>query len=138
MSPNEALFDAINRGDVAGVRDALNRGADFNGQNVLGLTPLDLSIDLGRKEITFLLLSLRSTPSGPTPGDTAVAPPTKPEQSRRATATHPPAGKAALATVAHAPAYRPPPPQAARQFAGDGGTPIPQIGFLGFGGPPQQ
>src|SRR4051794_37938656 len=29
LQPNEALFDAINRGDSASARDALNRGADL-------------------------------------------------------------------------------------------------------------
>lgn len=38
MAPNEALFDAINRGDLAGARDAINRGADLHAQNILGLT----------------------------------------------------------------------------------------------------
>ena len=59
MPPTEALFDAINRGDLAAAKDAINRGADINGRNVLGLTPLDLSVDLGRNNISFVLLSLR-------------------------------------------------------------------------------
>ncbi len=59
MTPTEALFDAINRGDIAGARDAINRGADLHGLNVLGLTPLELSVDLGRNDISFLLLSMR-------------------------------------------------------------------------------
>src|SRR5689334_9133783 len=61
MSPNEALFDGINRGDIAAVRDAIDRGADLKGPNVLGLTPIELSIDLGRNDISFLLLSLRGS-----------------------------------------------------------------------------
>lgn len=136
MPPTEALFDAINRGDVAGVRDSLNRGADFNAPNVLGLTPIDLSIDLGRKEITFLLLSLRGAPSAPNAEQTAAAVPTKPAHVRHATARSATVAKMALSTVARAPADHSPLP-AARQFAGDGGTPNPQVGFLGFGGPPQ-
>src|SRR3954453_5864091 len=48
MPPTEALFDAINRGDLGAAKDAINRGADINGRNVLGLTPLELSVDLGR------------------------------------------------------------------------------------------
>ena len=31
LQPTDALFDAINRGDIAAARDALNRGADLNG-----------------------------------------------------------------------------------------------------------
>ncbi len=59
MPPTEALFDAINRGDLTGAKDAIGRGADIHGHNVLGLTPLELSVDLGRNTISFLLLSLR-------------------------------------------------------------------------------
>ena len=63
MPPTEALFDAINRGDIAAARDALNRGADIDARNVLGMTPLDSSIDLGRNDISFLLLSMRGAGS---------------------------------------------------------------------------
>src|SRR5271166_4778306 len=61
MDPNDALFDSINRGDLSTARDAIKRGADLHAHNVLGMTPLDLSVDLGRNDITFLLLSLRGT-----------------------------------------------------------------------------
>ena len=64
MQPTDALFDAINRGDIATARDALNRGADLNGVNVLGMTPMELSVDLGRNDISFLLLSMRGEDSG--------------------------------------------------------------------------
>src|SRR5580704_12595499 len=43
MSPNDLLFDAINRGDVGDAREALARGADAGARNVLGLTPVELS-----------------------------------------------------------------------------------------------
>src|SRR4051812_19362752 len=33
MPPTEALFDAINRGDLAAAKDAINRGADIQGKN---------------------------------------------------------------------------------------------------------
>src|ERR1700757_3277395 len=39
MEPNEALFDAINRGDIGTARDALSRGADLHARNILGMTP---------------------------------------------------------------------------------------------------
>ena len=64
MQPNDALFDAINRGDIATARDAISRGADLQGQNILGMTPLELSIDLGRNDISFLLLSMRAADDG--------------------------------------------------------------------------
>ena len=57
MDPTQALFDAINRGDIAAARDAIGRGADVNGQNELGMTPIQLSLDLGHNDMTFLLLS---------------------------------------------------------------------------------
>ena len=138
--PNEALFDAINRGDIASARDALDRGADLEAHNVLGMTPIDLSVDLGRNDITFLLLSLRNGdlqlnhrgtaqaaqtgPGGkPTAGTKA---PTGSKQVARAPAT-PPVKQAQTAPAA---------PAAPRLFAGDGGTPNPSAGFLGFGNRP--
>jgi hypothetical protein len=59
LLPNEALFDAITRGDIASARDALNRGAQLDAHNVLGQTPTEASISLDRNDITFLLLSMR-------------------------------------------------------------------------------
>jgi hypothetical protein len=93
LPPTEALFDAINRGDMLAARDAINRGADLNGHNVLGLSPLDLSIDLGRNEITFLLLSLRTPDTGSAPPG-AVASASAPPGRRGAR------GKAAAQTAA--------------------------------------
>jgi ankyrin repeat protein len=125
MQPNDALFDAINRGDIATARDAISRGADLRGQNILGMTPLELSIDLGRNDISFLLLSMRaaddgrgSQPTAPLKG--AKQPPTK--QAKQV----PPRQPARVA--ASAPAAS----QTARLYSGDGGTPNPNAGFLGF------
>jgi len=125
MPPTEALFDAINRGDLPAARDALNRGADLHGHSVLGLTPLELSVDLGRNDISFLLLSMRGggpgEGSGPPPATVAAAPAPPPSRGRRAPAPTP------VAQV------RPPPAPARPQlFAGNGGAPVPQAGFLGF------
>src|ERR1700757_1385559 len=64
MEPTDALFDAINRGDIGAARDAISRGADLRGHNVLGMTPMELSVDLGRNDISFLLLSMRGEDSG--------------------------------------------------------------------------
>ena len=135
LPPNEALFDAINRGDLATAKDAINHGADLNSTNVLGLTPLELAVDLGRNEISFLLLTLRggngyTTSSGPVP--------TTPQgRAAAAHAERDPARIAARETRAEreAVAARPgtgPSLQAPRLFAGQGGTPVPQAGFLGF------
>ena len=130
--PTEALFDAINRGDIASARDAIDRGADLDGHSVLGMTPLDQSVDLGRNDITFLLLSLRngdtkpsrrtSTPTAQTAA-TAKPAPAQAKVAARAPATSPAKQAAQVGPAA---------PVAPRLFAGDGGTPNPAVGFLGF------
>jgi len=120
MSPTEALFDAINRGDLGSARDAVARGAELNGKNVLGLTPLELSVDLGRNEISFLLLSMR--------GSIAAERPPVAAERQQAEAT--PAGfqrrrgSQALRQFEAAPGPAP--------VASNGGTPVPSAGFLGF------
>lgn len=137
MQPTDALFDSINRGDIASARDALNRGADLNGVNILGMTPMELSIDLGRNDISFLLLSMRGEDSGR--GSRAVgrdtSPPSPPEKT--ANAARPPApgkrvpgkpAQAAANTIIPAKSVATP-----KLFANDGGTPLPSAGFLGFG-----
>ena len=128
MEPTDALFDAINRGDMAGARDAINRGADLNGHNILGMTPMELSVDLGRNDISFLLLSLRPSDDGrsrppPVATATAVRPAPARPQKQEARRSQPPA-TVQVAVPAQA--------QTARLFSGDGGTPIPNAGFLGF------
>ena len=137
MSPTEALFDAINRGDTAAARDAVNRGANLNGHNLLGLTPLELSVDLARNNISFLLLSMRGQDSslgrdadrrdnGQTRG--AARPVARPR-----VAAAPPRGADPRAPDPRA--SEPPRAVAApRLYSGGGGTPIPNAGFLGFDG----
>ncbi len=120
MGPNEALFDAINRDDLEAARGATSRGADLNARNVLGLTPLELAVDLGQNDIAFLLLSLReAVPSGrPAPqtgGRTAAGHPAPTPTPRRPTAA-----PRAITTVS-------------RPAQSDGGAPVPNAGFLGFG-----
>ncbi|HEY1411257.1 MAG TPA: ankyrin repeat domain-containing protein [Rhodopila sp.] len=135
MQPNDALFDAINRGDIAAARDALNRGADMNAVNVLGMTPMELSVDLGRNDISFLLLSMRgddggrgsSAPAGAVAGDVpAGKAPAKTAARGKVAASRKGAIAAAKADEAPKPTATP------RLFANDGGTPIPSAGFLGF------
>ena len=126
LDPNAALFDAIDRGDVTAARDALNRGADLNVRNVLGQRPLDMSIDLSRNSITFLLLSMRSQVGDPDSaqqqagagdGDEAVKPAAAPVE-RRHGHRHP------------APAA---PVEVAQRSAASSSAPQPSAGFLGFG-----
>jgi ankyrin repeat protein len=132
LSPNAALFDAINRGDIGAARDAVARGANLESRNAIGLTPIDAAVDQGRNEIAFYLLSARDTtrmppPAEPGPEGLAGPPPTAPARSasRRQAAAAVAAAGANEAPAAAA-------PRAARLWAGDGGTPRPEIGFLGF------
>ena len=131
MQPTDALFDAINRGDIASARDALNRGADLNGVNVLGMTPMELSVDLGRNDISFLLLSMRGEDSGR--GSRAVgrdAPPTGLSDNLAKVGP----GKKVPVKLVQAGGIIPAKPVATpKLFANDGGTPVPSAGFLGFG-----
>jgi hypothetical protein len=126
MHPNEALFDAINRGDITVARDAIARGADMHATNELGLTPTELSVDLGRNDITFLLLSLRGgSGAGGSPAKVASKPVTPAHTATRPAPPHPAPRAAPVA------AATPPVPQ---RYADVPGTPVPQAGFLGFGG----
>ncbi len=127
MQPTDALFDSINRGDIASARDSVARGADLNGHNLLGMTPMELSVDLGRNNITFLLLSLRA-PDSVSPAKTAgiLPSPAKPSSAKR------PVQRAERPAPAPVRQVAAPAPRAPKMFAGDGGTPIPAAGFLGF------
>ncbi|HEY4250821.1 MAG TPA: ankyrin repeat domain-containing protein [Roseomonas sp.] len=134
LSPNAALFDAITRGDLPAARDAVSRGADLDARNVLGLTPVDAAVDQGRNEILFYLLSARGTVRSP-----GAAPPPQARETpreRQARERVEQAQRAAAERAARQAAAAPPPrdamPASARLFAGDGGSPRPEIGFLGF------
>jgi hypothetical protein len=131
MSPTDALFDAINRGDIGAVRDSLNRGADLRGQNVLGLTPLELSVDLGRNDISFLLLSMRGETGRASRAapQTVAAQPVAPAASAAARERKRPLSGTRI-TQAHVAEGRAPAAQPV--LADDGGRPIPAAGFLGF------
>jgi hypothetical protein len=140
MSPNAALFDAINRGDLDAARDAMSRGADLDARNALGMTPMELSVDLGRNDISFVLLSYRGSESSGSPPAQATAAATPAIAPR---AGHAGAKSSRVATHlirtasrGRVPVTRADPPaasQAPRLFANDGGAPVPSSGFLGFG-----
>ena len=140
MQPTDALFDAINRGDIAGARDALNRGADLDGVNILGMTPMELSVDLGRNDISFLLLSMRGEDSDRGARALGHDAPPKMANSKttagKATASGRSSGSAKAVAARGAPAANTiiPPRQVVtpKLFANDGGTPLPSAGFLGF------
>jgi hypothetical protein len=98
----------------------------MHARSMLGTTPLELSIDLGRNDIAFLLLSLRGSDDRPAPRAGAV----------KASVGTPNRGQPARPNTAQNVRVAPVPaaPQGPRLFAGDGGTPAPDAGFLGFGG----
>ncbi len=126
LDPNAALFDAIDRGDIGSAREALGRGADLNARNVLGQRPIDLSIDLSRNDITFLLLSMRSqngdqAPAADSSGDDTADADLPPSHSAQVAATTPVEAKGARGA------------QFASTSQASGGTPQPSAGFLGFG-----
>jgi ankyrin repeat protein len=133
LGPNAALFDAISRGDLGAAREAMARGANLEARNQLGLTPIDAAVDQGRNDIAFYLLSARdlsrvgaAPEPSPAPGGLA-GPPATPAVRSPARREAP----AALAAAA-APPAAPAAPRTARLWAGDGGAPRPEIGFLGF------
>jgi hypothetical protein len=133
MSPTEALFDAVNRGDIVAARDAINRGANLDGRNLLGLTPLELSVDLGRNDLSFMLLSMRVEDAASRRYARRAAEPSatealltegyaRPSVKRARVAAAPAPARAAYEPVFAAP----------RLYSGNGGAPIPAAGFLGF------
>jgi hypothetical protein len=135
MNPTEALFDAIDRGDIASARDALNRGADLNGVNVLGMTPMELSVDLGRNDISFLLLSMRGDDSGGSSRASGRGRPPASDKPAPVIAKSAAPSRKAREKVAPAPAKvaAEKPVGLPKLWSNDGGAPQPNAGFLGFG-----
>jgi hypothetical protein len=104
------------------------------------MTPLELSVDLSRNDITFLLLSMRGAESGNRPRGSA---------GTAASATGGAAGKGGQTVAAMAQPHRlsatvravrlPPAtgsglaPASVRYAGADPGVPVPAAGFLGFG-----
>ena len=128
LAPNEALFDAVNRGDLPAVKEAMNRGASLDSRNSLGLTPIELSVDLGRNPVTFFLLSVRSGTEGGGSAPAEAAP-----AKRVATAQGAPVAAPRPAPRPVAPAQAQVAQTRAPALSQDPGTPAPQSGFLGFG-----
>lgn len=121
--PTTLLFQAINHGDYALAQAAIGRGANLDARNALNETPIELSVELNRNQITFMLLSVRAeeghggtvgatTPAGFTPAKTRTTRPTHTQH----TATRP---------------IRPEPPA---PLPNNPGVANPAAGFLGFGG----
>ena len=135
LSPNAALFDAINRGDMAAARDAMARGADLESRNALGLAPIDAAVDQGRTDIAFYLLSARGTTRSSAPPPEAQ-PGTAPARNARASARpapeRNPPREASNARARQAAPRTSEARAVERAPAGGGGTPRPEAGFLGF------
>lgn len=122
LNPTAALFDAINNGSLMAAKEALNRGADVDAKNVLEQTPLDMAIDLGRNDIMFLLLSMRTyNPDGHLMGDVHHGDITEGDNTHHMKIN----GQAGISATPHM----------AKKLLIDGGKPNPPEGFLGFGGP---
>jgi len=129
MNPNDALFDGINRGDIATVRDAVARGADVNARNALGLTAVDSAVDQGRPEIMFYVLSMRSFAGNAPP------PPARPPAARgRTQPTREQAARDRSPTTRDQPGVQAATvtPRLPQLWQANGGAPQPSIGFLGF------
>jgi hypothetical protein len=132
MTPNEALFDAINRGDLPASRDAVNRGAELDALNMLGLTPLELSVDLGHNDISFMLMSMRGDSASArqsarlgVQGEGAQGGGVRQEAQKR------PRPVRVIAASARGEAEEPL-TATPKYSSGNGGAPIPAAGFLGF------
>ena len=123
MEPTDALFDAINRGDIGAAREAMSRGADLQGQKHPRHDAAGVSIDLGRNDISFLLLSMRAADDGRS--RQAPAAPDDGETARDE------AGKQAPPPRHRSSHQRQPPSQTARLYGGEGNA-EPEAGFLGF------
>ena len=118
--PTAQLFDAINSNNYNSAQDAISRGADLNGENALGETPIDLSVSLNRNSITFMLLAARND-SGDDPDSSGPGP----AASGGGYASSAPAEPSAAVPVKliEKPSVK----------ANNPGTPNASAGFLGFG-----
>jgi hypothetical protein len=105
--------------------------------NVLGMTPLEASVDLGRNDITFLLLSLRGASASGRAGVVGAGPGAAGGKASQAAAAA--AAQLKLATrVTSRRAATPRPYQEAAQprvryTVTDNNAADPNSGFLGFG-----
>jgi hypothetical protein len=147
LSPNDELFDAIDRGDTSAARDAIARGAALDATNAVGQTPIDESVALGRNEITFLLVTLLHAGGSDitdAQGPMAMPPPNTlglSSKDERAVSTPvsffgPSSASTQPRRTTHYYASAESPtetPAAAQSYGGTTGTPVPSAGFVGFG-----
>jgi hypothetical protein len=147
LSPNDELFDAIDRGDTSAARDAIARGAELQATNAVGQTPIDESVALGRNEITFLLVTLLHAGGSDitdAQGPMAMPPPNTlglSSKDERVVSTpvsffgsSSPSTGTRRKTHYYASAERTTEaPASAPSYANTTGAPVPSAGFVGFG-----
>lgn len=123
--PTKLLFKAINHGDYVQARAAVGRGANLQARNALGETPIELSVELNRDRITFMLLSARAEEAP----STSAVPSTN--QTRPTLAANKRTARPQPKTMKH----RVQPAEAHPSYPAfnDPGRPDPKAGFLGFG-----
>ncbi|EHD14267.1 hypothetical protein CIN_01990 [Commensalibacter intestini A911] len=123
VNPTKMLFNAINVGNLRQAQEAVGRGADLHAENVLGQTPLEMSVDLNRDRITFLLLSMRGYNNSPQQLASVST------ESSGVTVKN---GKASMSVKGKNKRGTMTASNEATYIAQKGGTPKPEIGFLGF------
>lgn len=123
VNPTQILFDAINVGNLRLAQEAVGRGADLHAENVLGQTPLEMSVDLNRDRITFLLLSMRGYNNSPQQLASVST------ESSGVTVKN---GKASMSVKGKNKRGTMTASNGAAYIAQKGGIPKPEIGFLGF------
>lgn len=131
-NPTKVLFSAINHGNYAEARAAVSRGADLRAKNALDETPIQLSVELGRNDITFMLLSVlhenRGVSTGVTlPINAASRVTTAHGRSIRRTAQRPASMSAQRSDHENSLTMTAPAP------SNPAGIAAPAKGFLGFG-----
>jgi outer membrane protein assembly factor BamB len=63
QSPREALWAAVRAGDVKAIETALEKGADVNARNEMGVSALWIAAGKGKKEVVELLLKKGADPN---------------------------------------------------------------------------
>ncbi|MFC1673175.1 ankyrin repeat domain-containing protein, partial [Pseudomonadota bacterium] len=83
---NQALFMAVDRNDLPGVRAAIQAGADIEATGYSSMPAVDLAIDRGYFDIAHYLISVRNARAA---GDKPPAPTPSPEQLAEASKAAP-------------------------------------------------
>lgn len=131
-NPTKVLFSAINHGNYAEARAAVSRGADLRAKNALDETPIQLSVELGRNDITFMLLSVLHENRGVSTGanlpiNAAARVTNSHGRTIRGAARHP--APVAVQRAPREPAFT----MTAPSPSNPAGVAAPAKGFLGFG-----